>query len=66
MAKRSNPFTDDFVPQSKVHIGAKQFNNNEDRLKKVYGKYLQTIHFAVLSISYEVLNFSTCLLQRKH
>ncbi|KAL0850657.1 hypothetical protein ABMA28_012408 [Loxostege sticticalis] len=43
MAKRSNPFTDDFVPQSKVHIGAKQFNNNEDRLKKVYEKTLDLL-----------------------
>ncbi|CAD0195825.1 unnamed protein product [Chrysodeixis includens] len=40
MAKRSNPFTEDFVPQSKMHVGVKQFNNNEDRLKKVYEKTL--------------------------
>lgn len=37
MAKRTNPFTEDYEPQSKVHVGLKQFNNNEDRLKKVYG-----------------------------
>ncbi|KAJ8734431.1 hypothetical protein PYW08_013681 [Mythimna loreyi] len=40
MAKRTNPFIEDFVPQSKVHVGMKQFNNNEDRLKKVYEKTL--------------------------
>lgn len=39
MAKRTNPFVEDFVPQSKVHIGMKQFNNNHDRLKQVYGMY---------------------------
>lgn len=37
MAKRANPFIHDFVKQSKTHIGLKQFNNNEERLKKVYG-----------------------------
>ncbi|KAF9795586.1 hypothetical protein SFRURICE_004958 [Spodoptera frugiperda] len=40
MAKRTNPFVEDFVPQSKVHIGMKQFNNNHDRLKQVYEKTL--------------------------
>ncbi|KAJ8734402.1 hypothetical protein PYW07_014953 [Mythimna separata] len=40
MAKRTNPFIEDFIPQSKVHVGMKQFNNNEDRLKKVYEKTL--------------------------
>ncbi|XP_026727495.1 apoptosis regulatory protein Siva [Trichoplusia ni] len=40
MAKRSNPFTEDFIPQSKMHVGIKQYNNNEDRLKKVYEKTL--------------------------
>lgn len=38
MPKRANPFTDDFIPQSKVHVNTKQFNNNDDRLKKVYGR----------------------------
>lgn len=38
MAKRSNPYIEDFVPQSKIHVGVKQFNNNEDRLQKVYGR----------------------------
>lgn len=37
MAKRANPFLEDFVPQSKIHVGIKQFKNNEDRLQKVYG-----------------------------
>ncbi|CAG5034708.1 unnamed protein product [Parnassius apollo] len=41
--KRSNPFIEDFVPQSKVHVGLKQFNNNEDRLKKVYEKTLELL-----------------------
>lgn len=40
MPKRCNPYIDDFVQQSKMHIGLKQFNNNEDKLKKVYGKYI--------------------------
>ncbi|XP_028175009.1 apoptosis regulatory protein Siva [Ostrinia furnacalis] len=44
MAKRTNPFTDAFMPQCKVHIGAKQFNNNEDRLKKVYEKTLNLLY----------------------
>lgn len=39
MAKRANPFAEDYIPQSKVYVGLKKFNNNEDRLKKVYGKY---------------------------
>lgn len=38
MAKRANPFVEDYVQQSKIHVGLKQFNNNEDRLQKVYGK----------------------------
>ncbi|KAF9412668.1 hypothetical protein HW555_008876, partial [Spodoptera exigua] len=38
MAKRANPFVDDFIPQSKVHVGIKQFNNNQDRLKQVDNK----------------------------
>ncbi|CAK1599258.1 unnamed protein product [Parnassius mnemosyne] len=41
--KRSNPFIEDFMPQSKVHVGLKQFNNNEDRLKKVYEKTLDLL-----------------------
>ncbi|XP_021199499.1 apoptosis regulatory protein Siva isoform X1 [Helicoverpa armigera] len=40
MAKRSNPFIEDFVQQSKIHVGMKQFNNNEDKLKKVYERTL--------------------------
>lgn len=40
MAKRANPFIEDFVPQSKIHVGLKQFNNNEDRLQKVYGNVI--------------------------
>ncbi|CAH0699419.1 unnamed protein product [Spodoptera exigua] len=43
MAKRANPFVDDFIPQSKVHVGIKQFNNNQDRLKQVYEKTLQLL-----------------------
>lgn len=38
MAKRPNPYTDDFIQQSKTHVGLKQLNNNEDGLRKVYGK----------------------------
>ncbi|XP_068628316.1 apoptosis regulatory protein Siva [Battus philenor] len=41
--KRSNPFIEDFMPQSKVHVGLKQFNNNEDRLRKVYEKTLELL-----------------------
>ncbi|CAG9783386.1 unnamed protein product [Diatraea saccharalis] len=44
MAKRSNPFTDDFIPQSKIHVGNKQFNNNEVRLEKVYEKTLELLY----------------------
>ncbi|RVE48433.1 hypothetical protein evm_006869 [Chilo suppressalis] len=43
MAKRSNPFTEDFLPQSKIHVGLKQFNNNEVRLEKVYEKTLELL-----------------------
>ncbi|XP_026323658.1 apoptosis regulatory protein Siva-like [Hyposmocoma kahamanoa] len=43
MAKRANPFIEDFVPQSKIHVGIKQFNNNEDRLQKVYEKTLELL-----------------------
>ncbi|KAI8429380.1 hypothetical protein MSG28_000025 [Choristoneura fumiferana] len=43
MAKRSNPYIEDFVPQSKIHVGVKQFNNNEDRLQKVYEKTLELL-----------------------
>ncbi|XP_026764468.1 apoptosis regulatory protein Siva-like [Galleria mellonella] len=43
MAKRANPFTEDFMPQSKIHVGLKQFNNNEDRLQKVYEKTLDLL-----------------------
>lgn len=38
MGKRANPFVEDFIPQCKVHVGLKQFNNNDERLKKVYGR----------------------------
>ncbi|KPI95306.1 Apoptosis regulatory protein Siva [Papilio xuthus] len=41
--KRSNPFVEDFMPQSKVHLGLKQFNNNEERLQKVYEKTLELL-----------------------
>ncbi|XP_023942755.2 apoptosis regulatory protein Siva [Bicyclus anynana] len=44
MAKRSNPYSDDYIQQSKTHVGRKQFNNNEDRLKKVYEKTLQLLY----------------------
>lgn len=37
MAKRANPYSEDFIQQSKIFVNLKQFNNNEDRLKKVYG-----------------------------
>ncbi|CAH2253984.1 apoptosis regulatory protein Siva-like [Pararge aegeria] len=43
MAKRSNPYSEDYIQQSKTHVGLKQFNNNEDRLKKVYEKTLQLL-----------------------
>uniref|UniRef100_A0A2A4JWK7 Apoptosis regulatory protein Siva n=1 Tax=Heliothis virescens TaxID=7102 RepID=A0A2A4JWK7_HELVI len=43
MAKRSNPFIEDFVQQSKIHVGMKQFNNNEDKLKKVYERTLMLL-----------------------
>ncbi|XP_075990357.1 uncharacterized protein LOC142986005 [Anticarsia gemmatalis] len=43
MAKRSNPFIEDYVPQSKIHVSLKQFNNNEDRLQKVYEKTLELL-----------------------
>lgn len=43
MAKRSNPFIDDYIQQSKVHVGLKQFNNNEERLQKVYGMTLLVV-----------------------
>ncbi|XP_053602011.1 apoptosis regulatory protein Siva isoform X2 [Plodia interpunctella] len=43
MAKRSNPFIEDFMPQSKVHVGIKQFNNNKDRLQSVYEKTLDLL-----------------------
>ncbi|OWR48970.1 hypothetical protein KGM_215348 [Danaus plexippus plexippus] len=36
MAKRANPYSEDFIQQSKIFVNLKQFNNNEDRLKKVY------------------------------
>ncbi|XP_038208864.1 apoptosis regulatory protein Siva-like isoform X2 [Zerene cesonia] len=36
MAKRANPFSEDFVQQRKIHVGIKQFNNNNERLEKVY------------------------------
>ncbi|XP_011556732.3 uncharacterized protein LOC105387665 [Plutella xylostella] len=43
MAKRANPYIEDYITQSKVHYGVKQFNNNEERLKKVYEKTLQLL-----------------------
>ncbi|XP_045760537.1 apoptosis regulatory protein Siva-like [Maniola jurtina] len=43
MAKRSNPYSEDYIQQSKTHIGMKQYNNKEDRLKKVYEKTLQLL-----------------------
>ncbi|XP_013187963.1 apoptosis regulatory protein Siva [Amyelois transitella] len=43
MTKRSNPFIEDFVPQSKVHVGMKQFNNNNIRLQSVYEKTLELL-----------------------
>ncbi|CAH0722098.1 unnamed protein product, partial [Brenthis ino] len=43
MPKRCNPYADDFIQQSKIHVGLKQFNNNEDKLKKVYEKTLQLL-----------------------
>ncbi|KAM3956611.1 uncharacterized protein ACR2FA_006574 [Aphomia sociella] len=43
MAKRANPFTEDFVPQNKIHVGLKQFNNNQERLQKVYEKTLDLL-----------------------
>ncbi|XP_034840882.1 apoptosis regulatory protein Siva [Maniola hyperantus] len=43
MAKRSNPYIEDYIQQSKTHIGMKQYNNKEDRLKIVYEKTLQLL-----------------------
>ncbi|XP_032528653.2 apoptosis regulatory protein Siva-like [Danaus plexippus] len=43
MAKRANPYSEDFIQQSKIFVNLKQFNNNEDRLKKVYEKTLQML-----------------------
>ncbi|CAB3259366.1 unnamed protein product [Arctia plantaginis] len=44
MAKRANPFIEDYIPQSKIHVSLKQFNNNEDRLQKVYVKTLDLLY----------------------
>ncbi|XP_037300133.1 apoptosis regulatory protein Siva-like [Manduca sexta] len=44
MAKRANPYMEDYIPQSKVHVGLKQFNNNEYRLKDVYEKTLDKLY----------------------
>ncbi|CAK1547979.1 unnamed protein product [Leptosia nina] len=43
MAKRANPYTEDYVQQSKVHVGLKQFNNNKERLDTVYEKTLEKL-----------------------
>ncbi|CAH2100494.1 unnamed protein product [Euphydryas editha] len=43
MAKRANPYTDDFIQQSKIYVGLKQLNNNEDGLRKVYEKTLELL-----------------------
>ncbi|VVC98193.1 apoptosis regulatory protein Siva [Leptidea sinapis] len=44
MAKRANPYVDDFIPQSKTHIGLKQFNNNnKETLQQVYEKTLSIL-----------------------
>lgn len=40
MPKRDNPFLGDFFQQSKMHIGIKQFNNKDERLKDVYSKFI--------------------------
>lgn len=56
MAKRANPFAEEFVPQSKIHVGIKQFNNNEDRLQKVHGN--------IISITYLLLNIHNIIQQK--
>ncbi|XP_045506283.1 apoptosis regulatory protein Siva-like [Colias croceus] len=43
MAKRANPFIEDFVQQRKIHVGLKQFNNNNERLEKVYKRMLDIL-----------------------
>ncbi|XP_004928719.1 apoptosis regulatory protein Siva-like [Bombyx mandarina] len=47
MTKRTNPFIDDFLPQSKIHVSLKKYDkhstDNEKRLKKVYEKTLQML-----------------------
>ncbi|KAI5637371.1 cd27 binding protein (Siva) domain-containing protein [Phthorimaea operculella] len=44
MAKRANPYAEDYVTQSKVYIGVKQvLNNNESKLKKMYEKTMELL-----------------------
>ncbi|XP_041974273.1 apoptosis regulatory protein Siva-like [Aricia agestis] len=43
MSKRSNPYAEDYIPQSKTYVSLKQFNNNEHRLQKVYEKTLDML-----------------------
>ncbi|XP_046971377.1 apoptosis regulatory protein Siva-like [Vanessa cardui] len=66
MAKRSNPYTEDFIQQRKMHVGLKQFNNNEDRLQKVYEKTLQLLFRGAKNIQNDIIqSCDTALVERK-
>ncbi|XP_013144308.1 PREDICTED: apoptosis regulatory protein Siva [Papilio polytes] len=54
--KRSNPFVEDFMPQRKVHLGLKQFNNNEDRLQEVYEKTLELLFRGAKKSTQDIIN----------
>ncbi|GBP78863.1 Apoptosis regulatory protein Siva [Eumeta japonica] len=43
MPKRSNPFVDDYIQQTKTRVGLKQFNNNEERLRQIYEKTMKLL-----------------------
>ncbi|XP_050357848.1 apoptosis regulatory protein Siva-like [Nymphalis io] len=55
MAKRSNPYSEDFIQQCKMHVGLKQFNNNEDGLQKVYEKTLQLLFRGAKKIQNDII-----------
>ncbi|XP_059054671.1 apoptosis regulatory protein Siva-like [Achroia grisella] len=66
MAKRANPFLEDFVPQSKTHVGLKQFNNNEYRLQKVYEKTLDLLFKgAKKSLAHDLIDSNITVLKKK-
>ncbi|XP_072935417.1 apoptosis regulatory protein Siva [Epargyreus clarus] len=62
MSKRSNPFVDDFIPQCKTHVGLKQFNNNEDRMQKVYKKTLQLLFRGAKKLPEDIIKNSDVIL----